>query len=196
MGALPFVAPDTLFTATVNVIVGNAGSNLIDGKGGSGRLDGGAGADTLIGGSGHDTYVIDSAGDEIGETEIGDIDTVVAGISFSLAVLGSIERLEAGAAAAAISLVGNGLANALTGNAAANLLDGGTSRRSDGPHGNSSESAGHPPALFPWATARAHADGLRRRRACLEAFSTMKLGKRGAGDGARTRDLRRDRPAL
>jgi Ca2+-binding RTX toxin-like protein len=82
----------------------------------------------MFGRLGSDTYVVDNAGDIVNETGGGGTDTVQSTIAFSLAnaarVIGAVERLTF-IGTAAVSGVGNTLANVLTGNAAANPMAGG-----------------------------------------------------------------------
>ena len=82
----------------------------------------------MFGRVGSDTYVVDNPSDIVNETGGNGTDTVQSRISFSLAnaarVIGPVERLTL-IGTAAVSGVGNGLANVLTGNAAANPMSGG-----------------------------------------------------------------------
>jgi Ca2+-binding RTX toxin-like protein len=97
-----------------NTIVGNAAANVIRG---------GAGNDTMKGGAGNDTYFVGSAGDRVIEAATGgSADKVVTSISHTLAAY--VENLTA-SGTGAVTLTGNGLANALSGNAARNTLNGG-----------------------------------------------------------------------
>jgi Ca2+-binding RTX toxin-like protein len=111
-------------SAGSDVLVGDALSNILNGAGGNDRLDGAAGADVLNGGAGDDTYVTDG-GDTIVEALGGGTDTIITGLSFSLASLSAVEHLTAADGAAGVMLTGNALANTLMGNAGANRLDGG-----------------------------------------------------------------------
>ncbi|KAB2856306.1 MAG: calcium-binding protein, partial [Bauldia sp.] len=90
-------------------------------------LDGGGGSDTLIGGKGDDTYIVDGLEDVISETlsnaSSGGVDTVKAGITFSIAALANIDNLTL--TGSAISGTGNSLNNVMRGNALTNFLDGG-----------------------------------------------------------------------
>ena len=96
----------------VNVLVGNAASNV---------LDGGLGADTMNGGAGNDTYIVDDSGDVI--IDSAGIDTVETGLSYTLG--NGLENLVL-TGSAAVSGIGNSLANVLDGsqNSAANILSG------------------------------------------------------------------------
>jgi Tol biopolymer transport system component len=107
-----------------DTLTGDAFSNILNGNAGNDRLDGGFGADVMNGGAGDDTYVTDGA-DMIVEVAGGGIDTVVTGLSFSLAALTEVENLTAADGSTGVMLTGNALANTLTGNAGANGLDGG-----------------------------------------------------------------------
>jgi Ca2+-binding RTX toxin-like protein len=116
---------DTLTgSAGSDVLTGDAFANILNGAGGNDRLDGGTGADVLNGGAGDDTYVTDGA-DTIVEALGGGTDTIITGLSFSLASLSAVENLTAADGAAGVMLTGNALANTLMGNAGANRLDGG-----------------------------------------------------------------------
>lgn len=126
--------------ALANVIVGNGAANRISGldgndvlsgglgndtlSGGNGNdvLNGGAGADSMAGGAGDDTYVVDANGDVAVELAGGGTDLVQSSVTFRLGA--EVENLTL-AGAAAISGIGNTLANRITGNAAANVLSGG-----------------------------------------------------------------------
>jgi len=107
-----------------DTLTGDAFSNILNGNAGNDRLDSGFGADVMNGGAGDDTYVTDGA-DMIVEAAGGGIDTVVTGLSFSLAALTEVENLTAADGSTGVMLTGNALANTLTGNAGANGLDGG-----------------------------------------------------------------------
>lgn len=105
---------------TVN---GAAGNDSLNGSTGNDRLDGGTGNDTLIGGEGSDVYVTDSAADIISEvgTTVGDVDTVYAGVNWTLG--GTLENLTL--TGTATTGGGNSRANVLLGNAGANTLSSG-----------------------------------------------------------------------
>ncbi len=109
-------------TASTNG-VGNALDNSITGNAGNNTLDGGAGNDTLVGGAGNDTYIVDSTDDVITETASNGTDTVIAGLTYTLAT--NFENLTL-SGTGNFNAVGNTVANILTGNAGNNTLDGGT----------------------------------------------------------------------
>lgn len=101
---------------------GNDLANILTGNGGDNILNGGGGADTMVGGAGNDTYHVDNAGDVITEWWGKGTDTVLASVTHALAA--NVENLVL-IGSAAISGIGNELANELTGNAGSNVLDGG-----------------------------------------------------------------------
>lgn len=98
---------------------GNAGANTITGGAGADTLDGAAGADLLIGGAGDDVYVTDGL-DTITEGVGGGIDTMMSGVSITLAA--NVENLVL--TAAGITGTGDAGANALTGGAGSQTLIG------------------------------------------------------------------------
>ncbi|MDB5507451.1 MAG: Hemolysin-type calcium-binding region [Devosia sp.] len=121
-------AIDAIGNALGNVLTGNGSFNTLIGLGGNDILDGRGAADIMLGVDGNDKYVVDDSGDVVDESAAGSngTDTVLASISFKLdsaAVKGSVERLTL-TGTAAISGVGNALANVITGNAGANILNG------------------------------------------------------------------------
>jgi Ca2+-binding RTX toxin-like protein len=104
-------------SANANTITGNAGANI---------LNGGAGADTLIGLAGNDFYIVDNGLDVITEAlGGGTADHVRTTVSFALAFDDDIEFLETvtPAAATALNLFGNELAQVITGNAGVNVIN-------------------------------------------------------------------------
>ena len=84
-------------------------------------LTGNSGANVLTGGAGNDTYFV-GAGDTTIEASGGGIDTVQAGVTWTLAA--QVENLTL-TGTSAINGTGNTQANVLTGNSAANALTGG-----------------------------------------------------------------------
>lgn len=104
-------------------LTGDAGNNVLRGLDGNDTLNGGLGADTMFGGLGNDIYVVDNIADLVDESGGDGSDTVQTSLTFSLAALGAIENLTL-TGTAAVTGIGNGLANALTGNSGANILTG------------------------------------------------------------------------
>lgn len=110
-------------TGTANLTgTGNELSNMIVGNAGDNLLDGGAGTDTLAGGAGNDIYIVDHSGDTVTEGVTGGVDTVLAGVTYTLSA--NVENLGL-TGTGAINAIGNELDNQLTGNAGDNVLDGG-----------------------------------------------------------------------
>ena len=101
---------------------GNALSNVLTGNGAANTLDGGAGSDTMAGGAGDDTYVVNVATDGVIEGANEGIDTVRAGVSYTLTV--QVENLTL-TGTGGNTATGNDLGNVLTGNSGANTLNGG-----------------------------------------------------------------------
>ena len=106
-----------------NKLTGNAAGNIIDAGDGNDTLDGGAGLDSLIGGNGDDTYIVDSLAEANLVSDFAGNNTLVIGLTYTLANGGSFTHLNL-AGAASINGTGNSLNNTLTGNAAANNLVG------------------------------------------------------------------------
>jgi Ca2+-binding RTX toxin-like protein len=105
-----------------DTVSGGAGNDSLVGGAGNDTLNGGTGNDTLAGGEGSDVYHTDSSADVVTEsgTTAGDIDTVLAGVSWTLG--STLERLTL--TGTATSGGGNQQANVLAGNAVANTLSG------------------------------------------------------------------------
>lgn len=103
--------------------------DIIDGGLGDDWIDGGAGADTMTGGYGADTFVVDDAGDTVTDAEAED--RVLAGVSVAGIAAGRIEltgaaNVDAVAARAGATIVGNAGDNRLTGTDAGNeTIEGG-----------------------------------------------------------------------
>ncbi|MEY4979154.1 MAG: hypothetical protein RLZZ352_1424 [Pseudomonadota bacterium] len=114
-------------TGTVDADALNSGSGaqVLIGHAGNDTIDGGSGTDTMVGGEGSDTYLVSDTNDVVLEqgVTIGDIDTVRASITYTLAT--GIENFVL-TGSASINGTGNDSANLITGNAGNNKLDGGT----------------------------------------------------------------------
>lgn len=108
-----------------NQLRGNSGSNTLTGGAGDDILDGAAGADTMIGGMGNDTYHVDHIGDMVVEAGGGGADTVLAGISYSVAAVANVENITL-TGYGDINATGNSGNNTLNGNAGANVIDAGS----------------------------------------------------------------------
>ncbi|MBX3481148.1 MAG: hypothetical protein KF842_12175 [Caulobacter sp.] len=111
---------DGVGNAANNVLTGNSGANSLYGGLGNDTLDGGAGADILVGGEGNDIYIVDAL-DTIIEAVNGGIDTVRAGIDWTLS--DNLENLILTGLGAQDG-TGNAGNNVITGNAFANHLQG------------------------------------------------------------------------
>ncbi|SFJ49124.1 Ca2+-binding protein, RTX toxin-related [Marinobacter persicus] len=105
-----------------NWIVGNSGDNSLSGGDGDDILDGGTGADALYGGAGDDTYVVDDVGDRVIESAGEGVDTVQAGVDFTLG--DHVENLSL-TGTDNLNGTGNALDNWLIGNDGNNVLAGG-----------------------------------------------------------------------
>ncbi|OAI23827.1 hypothetical protein A1355_21280 [Methylomonas koyamae] len=104
-----------------DAIFGLGGNDTLNGLAGDDWLDGGTGADNLIGGAGNDTYIVDNLKDKIVELAGQGVDTVEAGVSFTLTKF--LENLTL-TGANSIAGKGNSLANTITGNSGGNVLTG------------------------------------------------------------------------
>ena len=106
-------------------LLGYSGDDTLIGGSGSDILNGQLGNDVMQGGTGNDFYVVNSNFDRILEEAGEGIDTVRAGITFSLnAKSVNIENLVLGGTAP-IDGFGNDIDNVVTGNNNANSLEGG-----------------------------------------------------------------------
>ncbi len=114
------------FSLVVNAVTGveltgTAGNDTLTGTHRNDTLDGGVGRDRMIGGAGNDFYYLDNSGDAVVELANEGSDTVIAGITHTLAA--NVENLTL-AGTANLNGTGNELANTLTGNSGANTLNG------------------------------------------------------------------------
>ena len=115
------VAASGTGNALANDIRGNFAANSLSGLDGDDLLSGGAGLDVLTGGAGNDLYRLDDA-DQVVESAGGGLDKVESGLlGYTLA--DHVEDLLL--VGAAVTGIGNGLANVITGNELDNVLDGG-----------------------------------------------------------------------
>ena len=92
------------------------------GTGGNDTFIGNGEINVFTGGLGNDTYYVQNTGDYIAEAAGGGTDTVSTTASFTLSA--NVENLIA-TGGAAVTLVGNDLANNITGNGADNVINGG-----------------------------------------------------------------------
>jgi Ca2+-binding RTX toxin-like protein len=102
-------------------IVGSAVSDMLQGESGDNLIDGGLGGDTMLGGAGNDVYIVDNVSDAVWENPSEGIDTVNAGVTYTLSA--NVENLRL-TGATVINGTGNASANIITGNSAANTLNG------------------------------------------------------------------------
>ncbi|MGY4830464.1 beta strand repeat-containing protein [Sphaerotilaceae bacterium SBD11-9] len=108
-----------------NVLIGNSANNTLTGLDGNDTLDGGSGNDTMVGGLGNDTYVVNTTSDVITENASQGIDTVIAGLTWTLNTTArtNVENVTL-TGTGTFSATGNALANLLVGNSANNTLTG------------------------------------------------------------------------
>jgi Ca2+-binding RTX toxin-like protein len=113
--------------AGANSLVGGGGADSLVGLGGDDLMVGGTGSDTMYGGTGDDSYYVDDRNDVLVEQADEGRDVVYTGLSYELAAGSHVEILSADnyGATTGLTLVGNGLDNAIYGNAGANVLIGG-----------------------------------------------------------------------
>lgn len=113
------------FASILNIlnVTGGAGNDTLKGNGLGNTLVGGDGLDTLIGGLGSDIYQVDTTTDTIVELAGQGTDTVQASVSFSLAAIANVEKLQL-TGTGAINGTGNALNNTVQGNNGANILNG------------------------------------------------------------------------
>lgn len=114
-----------LGSAGNDTLVGGVAADEISGYAGDDRIDGGGGADNMIGGAGNDTYFVDDPADQVLEVAGEGIDTVYAGVDFTLGAGQEVEILRA-SGSTGLALTGNELANVLVGGSGADILSGGT----------------------------------------------------------------------
>gem|GEM_PF-558988 len=105
-------------------LTGNSLSNNIYGTQGNNVLNGAGGADFMAGYGGHDLYYVDHAGDVAYEDANGGIDRVVTAVSYALG--GNVENLQSNdiGGTAALTLVGNDIANVIWGTNGDNAIYG------------------------------------------------------------------------
>ena len=104
-------------------IIGGAGSDVLLGDLGNDILrDGPVDSDELVGGLGNDTYYVTLAGDVLLESANQGVDTVISGVSLTLAR--NFENLTL-QGSDPLHGTGNAFANVITGNGGDNVLDGG-----------------------------------------------------------------------
>jgi len=113
-----------------NTLVGNGNANTLNGEGGADYIvggagndviNGGAGDDEMYGGLGNDRFFVGAVGDLVFEAAGEGTDTVISYLS-TYTLTANVERLEL--QGAAVTGIGNALANTLVGNALNNTLNG------------------------------------------------------------------------
>ncbi len=119
-------ASDIAGTAAL-FLTGNELANVLRGNAGANTLYDGGGADTMYGYGGDDTYVVSDTSSQIVELGGQGNDIVYALGSYTLGAAVSVERLSTidWTSTAAVTLIGNELANLIEGNAGDNILEGG-----------------------------------------------------------------------
>ena len=120
-----FVESAVILSASGAYVAGGASANSITGAAGADTLQGGAG-DTLAGGTGNDVYIVDATGVTVSESAGAGTDEVQTGLT-SYALDANVESLTyrraVGAPSdAAVSFIGNSLANTITGGAGNDTL--------------------------------------------------------------------------
>jgi Ca2+-binding RTX toxin-like protein len=107
------------------ILKGGDGNDTLPGSHSGDVLDGGRGIDRLVGSGGDDLYYVDNQYDAVIENSGEGLDTVIATVSYRLAMEASVESLRAFGSAGRVGLTGNSFANQIFGNESANRLDGG-----------------------------------------------------------------------
>jgi trimeric autotransporter adhesin len=120
-GALAEIENLTVIGGGAYTLIGNVAGNVLIGNASANVLDGAAGADSMSGGLGNDTFIVDDAGDQVSDSS--GVDTVEAGVDYSLATFTTIEKLTL-TGSGDIDGTGNALANTITGNSGINTLAG------------------------------------------------------------------------
>lgn len=116
--------------AGIDSLYGGTGNDMMYGYAGNDVLKGGQGADYMDGSIGDDTYFVENIGDIVVDIEpSGGFDRVYTTVSMTLGkisgVFNGIEVVDAGAATAGVTLIGNDHGQALYGSAWADILTGG-----------------------------------------------------------------------